>query len=53
MDDSSLFDLDVHPGQSIQIELQSSDPSNYPLKKQPQKQQAKLPPLITVKAEKG
>jgi len=46
--------LGVQPGETVQIELQSSDPTNHPLKlKPPQKPQAMLPQFITVKAVKG
>ena len=49
-----LSDMDIQPGQSLQIELQSSDPVNHPLKLKPAPPpQAKLPALITVKTERS
>ncbi|KAK3736399.1 hypothetical protein QZH41_017899 [Actinostola sp. cb2023] len=49
-----LSDMDIQPGQSLQIELQSSDPVNHPLKLKPAPPpQAKLPAFITVKTERN
>jgi hypothetical protein len=54
VDAGLLSDMGVQPGQTVQIELQSSDPINSPLKLMPvTKTPVKLPPIITVKAESG
>lgn len=54
VDEGLLSDIGVQPGQTLQIELQSNDPVNCPLKvKPPSKPQAKLPLFIIVKSERG
>ncbi|XP_031550053.1 IQ and ubiquitin-like domain-containing protein [Actinia tenebrosa] len=53
LDDTGLLsDLGAQLGQTLQIELQSSDPINNPLRVKPAaKTPTKLPPVINVKAE--
>ena len=52
-DKTSLLDLGVQPGQTVQIEIQSANPISAPLVYTVSKPKYKLPPQITVKAEIG
>lgn len=52
-DHTVLSDLGITAGQTVEVEIQSSDPMNKPLHFQQKRHTHKLPGKINVKVERG
>lgn len=52
-DNTTLADLGVGPNGTIQLELQSADPVNTPIKAYRPRQEYHMPDVITVRVQAG
>ncbi len=52
-DDSTLGDLGVEPNGTVQLEIQSADPINQPIRPVQKRTEYHMPDVITVKVQKG
>lgn len=52
-DSKTLMDLGVRPHGTIQLEMSSTDPQNYPIKPIKPQQEYNMPDVITVRVQKG
>ncbi len=51
--DMTLGDLGVGPNGTVQLEIQSSDPVNHPIKPVQKRQEYHMPDVITVRVQTG